>query len=1279
MKAKKWLLIIVAILLLINGAYYFIFNIIGFNNFVKDRIEVSLASRTKSQVKIEKLDFNDNRLTIFGLSSYRDDYSLDVESITVDYNLLFLPFFKFLPRKAISKVLVYKPKLTVKSRIKAGGSKLSGRDLGVLLSFLPDFSVIEGFLDLDITSKGKFVFQDKIDLFSCSYSLGADERISSSFYVSSGSRKLESNLVFGNGVLDTFRLQADSFALPGLALDAMDSLQFFLDGYVYGSHQTLAADLKAKNIFLKSGNLGARLPNLSVTGDEKLLQILVAKGEVLGTPLEIQSTLVDALHSDMEFYGKLSLGAGFVIDDIYAKRKRENNESKWAIERAFWLKNKFQGEFVTDYKSFDFSLYDSSFVVKNKDFLLQSSLQILASWKGVSGFRADFDGDSLLVMSENFIVQDAQLQGHLAGSDFTASLSRKDSLAQFDFRGNLFTDSCAVDFQSQEFDPNLLLRQKNRYLPMCRVSSSGFILGKVLHSKIDIFLQDSYYGLVSGSFGSQVVYDFEQGNLDMSLRSYKSTFNYNLFDLDLHAEGSFDSLTVDNLVINEKLRGKFLFTKDEEYKCSGFLLADALPLQVWQKYFTKKVFSQPLDGTLSTSLELESDGKLRFNLQGRDLSYGNWQGVDADLHLSGDLDSLLVDNLEIRAGNDTIGTGSGSLFLDTTLRMKGTLDIKNLNLAKIQAKEHQEWTGDLRGHFLLDYQKDSPLFSGDLECESVGYKSFRFSSGSLQFRQEKEKFVVERCELGANKSDEQMRIKGALSYNFLSGYVYPSDAKLQVYYQGDFLRGLAGFVPYIKNPSSKSRLALNLWMSDKGLRVKEGAFVLKEGKLKLKNQPAEIKDVDIDLKISHDSLHLDKFQISTADGKLHLRNEFTQSQGDLVLGNLNLGKIYFWSSSGKISFNFPDYMDDNAVAKVEVMGMGGSGQAFVQGPAEEMLISCQLSISDAQAMFPKKSKNLLKLITETYSLTQGRIHRKLPLFVDLMLSFQDNVYYKTYPVNLLVDKGSFLRLYYEKDERWELRNGELSSASGDMDLFSSVFTADNVNLRLSKTNSLLDIYAKFEATAVDGNTVTLTVKTIDRDRFSAKDNLDMELVSTDRDLTSRLEIISSLKYDISQENNDPNSNVQSLMNAQVIDLVGGGVQSQILDPLLSPVENRLQRALRLDMFRIKMNVVQNLLEDYDNQQTISDEQGSMGSSEILLNNMQILLGKSLTSRLFFVSEFNIEETDDPLLDDRELLLNQKVGFRYILPYNFRFQYDYNFSEDSDNNLYELNLKKSIDF
>ena len=652
------------------------------------------------------------------------------------------------------------------------------------------------------------------------------------------------------------------------------------------------------------------------------------------------------------------------------------------------------------------------------------------------------------------------------------------------------------------------------------------------------------------------------------------------------------------------------------------------------------------------------------------MSYGRWQGVDANFGLH---------RRELICGEDTVIFAKGKILSDSALSVKGNIVVNSLDLNKLQAESQRDWFGVVNGDLSLDYSQASPTLRGKLACRDFGYRDLRFSKVLLDFYQNKESLVVPQFNFFDEESDESLAIKGELGYNLLSGSFFPSDKKLQLYYQGDFLRYLSQLLPFIKSPESSSRLALNLGMTDKGLSIKEGAFVLKNGQMEIASQPEDAEDIQMDLRISNDTLFVQKFQARIGEGKLNFSNDFAESDKNLVLGNLNLGKIYFWTSGGKVSFNYPDYMDDNAVGKVRVKGLQDGEKAFVQGPADNMLISVQFCISDAQAMFPKKSRNLLNLISETATISQPEKAVKLPFFIEMQLLFEDNVYYKTYPMNLLVSRGSFLDFRYEKDDQWQVTRGEFRSTSGDMEIFSSVFTAKNVDLLLSQTNSLFDLNAEFEAIAVDGSTVSLFLKTIDKSKFALTKNTEIELASTDKDLTSDMQIISSLKYDISQDNSQTGAAAQAAMNSQVLGIVGDGVQSQVLDLFISPVENSLQRALRLDLFRIKMNVVQNILEDYDNQQNLNQEQTAMDGSDILLNKMKISLGKSLTNRLFVVSEFKVEESDDPLVEKRKLLLNQKVGFRYILPYNFRFQYNYNFSEDVEKNLYELNLRKSIDF
>ena len=576
MKSKKWLFIAIAILLVLNGIYYLITNVIGIDNFIKDRLTASLSYRTKSKVTLNKIDYNDKRVTIFGISSENDDYSLEIESVTLEYNLFFLPFYKILPRRAFNKILFYHPNFVLKKGISLQGGNLRNVDFEKTLFSLPDFSVVEGSCSFELVKGNQLKFKDKFDVFSCSFSMDENDRANSEFYIASDSRELTCNLSFANSVIDSINLQIDSFSLPGLVFQDLDSLRFILDGNLIGSRDKFQSNLQLKDFFAKGEHFSLSLPRLELKGNEEYLNFNLHNGEVFGIPFEFTTAFSHFMQDDVEVFGSINVGDEIKIEKFLAKRKKVRNKNVWEIMNFLCLENEFYGSLIYDSDDFSFELYDTSFTLKEGDFYLNSSLKFFASWNRDLGFKANFSGDSLVVNSKNFVFDEAKLTGSLVQDTFEVLFIKGDSLIEVEFDGSFFADSCLVSLRTKEFDPNLLLKNKIKNLPMCRFSSEGELRNKILHSNINVFLDDPYYGLVSGSFGSDFSYDFTQGEIRANFRSYKATFNYNLFDLDMNLQGSFDSLEICNLVVNDGLTGDFLLLSGENYSLSGSLVAKTL-------------------------------------------------------------------------------------------------------------------------------------------------------------------------------------------------------------------------------------------------------------------------------------------------------------------------------------------------------------------------------------------------------------------------------------------------------------------------------------------------------------------------------------------------------------------------------------------------------------------------------------------------------------------------------------------------------------------------------
>ncbi|HHE38180.1 MAG TPA: hypothetical protein ENL20_06375, partial [Candidatus Cloacimonetes bacterium] len=106
MKKKKWLLIIVAIIFVINIAFYVAIRMTKVDEIVRKKFSSYLAEELKADVSIDHLSFNDKQLNISDLTIIDSarTYQLSIKQVYVEYNLLKLLFSKFKNLQAIKSI-----------------------------------------------------------------------------------------------------------------------------------------------------------------------------------------------------------------------------------------------------------------------------------------------------------------------------------------------------------------------------------------------------------------------------------------------------------------------------------------------------------------------------------------------------------------------------------------------------------------------------------------------------------------------------------------------------------------------------------------------------------------------------------------------------------------------------------------------------------------------------------------------------------------------------------------------------------------------------------------------------------------------------------------------------------------------------------------------------------------------------------------------------------------------------------------------------------------------
>jgi len=1279
MKPKKWLIIIVVLLLILNGLYYFGNKLLKVDSFIKKRLTSSLSARTASKVNINSFDFNDKVINIYGLTLESTLFDLKIEQVHINYNIFYILFVSIMPTKAINSVDIYSPDIKLKYSLKKNKTDLRTEFEKILKKITKtiNFNIIDAKIELQISKDDQFSLMQIFENVQISLKKEGAKNSKIDLSLDVDTSPLTLFMSIKNATIDSLKISSEEFFLPNLKITGIDSLNYRLSLDIAYKKGFFKTETFVDSLYLTAGILKTYSKSISFLGSSNLLKFTAESLQILDVPFEINGSISDVLTKNINIQADILVADKQKIDDIFIVRNKEEKGSVWHLKRAFWSGNSFSGNLSKSDGKIAFELREDNFNLKKENFKFTGKLFIDGGFEN-NLFFAKGHFDSLFIETKNFTLENYVAQGSLQNFNSLITVSNRAKDLQFNAKGDILKKSFDIHLVSENFSINELLKTKAKLLPTLFVDLKGKYENSLLKTQANLEIRDRYFSMVNGSFNSEFDYDFSKGKLDLSLDSDVSTFNNYPFDLSLLATGNFDSLRIDSCLVNDVLQiHSTVLKRNQEYVLKGKISGEKLLLNKWFPYIGTVQNSVLVKGKANLDILFDYEKNISANLELNKIIYNGFGKVEAGIKLKGKINSMCMDTAFIRYDSTNIILAKGYLGLDSGVIINSQVDIANLNLSDLTLEEEKKYTGILNGKFIVNYSKDDSKFDLKLNCLNSSYKNFVFDRIEANILQ-KEKFVKVNS-LNFYSKGQNIYLEGELGYNLLKSTIYPSGKLLKFYYEGDFLELLSKGYPLFEDQSSKSQLAITFKMQDKGLSVVNGVFALKNGKIAFAGQPDKIQDLLISINVANDTLSIEQLKGKMGEGYFFIQNNFDSLEKSIILGNLNLGSFDFWTDDKGILLNFPGYMKKGSSANAKIKGLDGNKYAKLTGPSENLLIKAQIEISNADGMYPVNTDNLFNIFNAKYinKIKKRKKKSNLPIDIYLKLVFDKNIYYKTYPLNLLVEPGGYLIISHKRNDYWRVPEAKFSSNSGTIDVFSEIFRANQVNVTLSQTQKLFSANGIFVKNALDGALVTYRVFTKDVTSFKVIDNLGTELSTSNTDISGDLNIIASLKYVLDEEDINNSSRIYDLMRFQAMDLLGGAVQSTFLDPFLSPLESGMQRLLRLDLFKIRLNIVQNLFDEGTNQGEIINTDYS--NPNVLFNKMRIVFGKSLTNRLFLISEINFQEPRTILESNKNLLIDEKIGFKYVFPYNFRFQYDYNILNSLEENFHEIYLKKSIIF
>ncbi len=1314
MRKKTWLLIIVLIVFIINITFFVLVRMAKVDKAVQTKITNQLSKTLKAEIKIDEFTFNDKQVNISGIEiNSPGKYNLKVNQLYVEYDLIKLIFSKFKNLKAISHIKLYDPvfSLTLVPSTKEEGS--SDFIIPDITEFFKLFNIYNGKLHIEyeddnikIADNWQNINLAIINTKSSDITLNANSGEGAHINLSG---------ILDNGNLINSNLEIKNYKPATLEISELDSFGFMLDTQVSYAEDNLKYYANIKKIKAELLEKKASIDSVLISGNEDRAIITLHNFYLDENKIEGKASIYNTLSN------KRTIEAELATNDIplqnYIDQVTGNVNAKFnisgKIDKPDIIAKLNSNELVAG----DQALKDIEISAQLKDDLIELEL-INSVWEENqiigSGYYKFGDKLHLDIKSHNMLWQrgDLRISGNLFSTfsyqdspeifvnlDDIKIQSNSVRFADMNLKINLIDEDLAVDLTHPANDigfsciGNIKAQELRAKLKIRSLDLSSFLNGTSLPiltgevaieanqysivANFNIMVYDRDYGKLGGRLKSDVVLDLSNNHSLINLRTYNAKYNYEPFRVELLAKGSLDSLHIKHFHLNKKVNIDGWIKRTPEIKYGLSLHGEELKLKEFTKYFMEYDTSQQINGNLSFGVSIDNleegsvDGKLALS----DFKLGDMTELQAELNLTGNNSIIKLQDGSIKSNDQEIIKLLGEMTLKPEIKITANGFIDSLQLADLLPEEKLQ--GLIKGGVEFSSSKKSNELQLGLVINNLQFNRFNAEHVKFDLLQKDSLLIVN--EIKCFKEDSfSLNSQGAIGYNVLNSKSFTDTSNVSIQFEGDLLKLLADQTKEITNAGSKAEFDFKVGTRDSKIFIEKGNFSLTKGSLKIKNQPEEVDKIALKFGIIDNTFKIDKFSFRMGEGKCHISNEINNNEEDFILGTLNLGKILIKTNEKGILINMPGYIPENNVAKVVIAGRNSENFEVI-GPFEDIMLIGDLNVSNGGAIFPPNTENLLKLFNTVREKKESE-DVALPLSFDLMINLGENVKYVTYPVEIKVNPGGYLNIIY-KNEKFTIQDALFIAEEGSVDIFGTKMSLDYLQVQLSRFTEGANISGTFYKKTADGSLITLNIynEVADNDEVGT---LKFSL-NSDNSSDRITDILAKLRYNRSMEDISADQR-KTLLQDEVIQIAGMGLESAVMDPLLSPVENWIRKTLRLDYFHLQTDLVQNLFASYSSEDKseyeFQEDTNDIAkfSSEIFLNNLSISMGRYLNRNLFIDYETRVERSQDVALES-DMGIFHEFSLRYQLPFKFRIVYRYEILPFTKENPHEIMLERSFKF
>lgn len=1236
MRRRKWLLIVVSILILINLFYFLLPQFLDINAYFGKILKEKIGEKIDAKITFNKVILTTKfvRISDIQINHKKDKFNFSADQLYLEYNFLRLLIHRFRFQKSIKKVKFFSPKISYEIQILAENANSDFSELENILKQLSQISIING--KINIFSQNKRMDFDeeflavnlraqkklgkwKID-FSAEHLENSKINISG-FYKKSKSDlniNLEnfriSDLKIGNKIIKNglvnlnIPLQNGKITNGLLTLDSVqieiDKKSFFIqnaecefDENCLNFEKNMIVNWKdcVAKISGKVTNYFTKNPKLDLKIISKKIPLHNFSKEIIGI---------------MNFNGnvKNSFDNPEISGNLFGKKIEISSE----IIDSFYTK--------LEYKKNNISFHSGRFLFEHQPIIFSGNLNINSNILSNSKINFKFTADKFQFPMKNIKpignieittkgnlknpiiegnISDANLVSKIFNfNNFDGKISYFNDKILFDFynKDNSITFSGTgksifnlpkinLKFESKNLLANKIFKKNSKWIDYFRPQISSEFDVKIDSGKVfcNGFLgfQKSKKNQINGKIsirGNFPLFKSPKKN-QINIFSDSLKIKNRNYKFDFLASTKMDTIFVEKFIIDEKniLDRKFLVSKlDEKLNFNGEICLSDYPIDKILNLIFLEQNTKNIQGNIDGRIKFLNDKNkfLSGNFQFKNIVSKNLKPVNADVSFY--LTDSTFNLSEIKIFKNLQNSSKKEI-----LKGSGKINLRKNNSFEFMANgknidfKNDIYKGNFAGKFNYEICGYGSPKNPQIDCmiSSKNGKLYKTNFDSLHLEFSQTDEIFHLKKFDIFKQNEyKLSSSGDYGYNFFQKKFSEKPTKITFTANGDFLSVIGNYILEIKKSSSEGNLKLVLVTENKKPVWKFGNLEIKNGELEIKNQPEKFQDINILAKISDNQIRIGNCSTKIGKGRIFITNIFENESENIKIGELDIGTIQATTDEKGVSFHIPNYMPERALGNFIFTGFEDD-YFRIFNDAGNWKLAGKILASNGKILFPpKKSK-------------KKTIFNIFPQFLyNIDLVFHKNVWYVTNPFHIRIknyDSITF-RSDYKSDKLNIFLN--LNSEKGDIRLSGNIFRVEYINLEKSVADKFPKVDAKFYKKTADGSKIYLEITSVAEDEIMSENiqqtkygNFRISLHSNNPNDATLLSIMSKLQYgknieELSEEER------KNLYRDEAIKIAGDQLENVLFESVITPIESTIQQIFGLDFFRLKTGVMENILE-----------------------------------------------------------------------------------------------------